>query len=116
MDMEPEAKFICLKLITGEVVMGLLESENDDYYNLEEPVNLSYDFDQDGNFGLKFIPFMSFCGQKLFTFNRRYIIMALEPKPETIEFYNEFQLFRVEEDDDTSVIDFSGIFDKKKLH
>lgn len=112
-----EPKFICLKLVTGEVVMGLLESENEDYFNLEEPVNLSYDFDQDGNFGLKFVPFMSFCDQKVFTFNRRYIIMAIEPKDETVEFYNEFQLVRDSEDgDESGIVDLSGLFDKKTLH
>lgn len=114
-------KYICLKLTTGEVVMGLVESINDDYFNLEEPVNLSYDFDHDGNFGLKFVPFMSFCDQKVFTFNRKHVIMNSEPKAETIEYYNEFQLVRDsdEDDSDTGVVDLSGLFnkiDKKKLH
>ena len=113
-----EQNFICLKLVTGEVVMGILESENDDYYNIEEPVNLSYDFDRNGNFGLKFVPFMSFCDQTVFTFNRKHVIMALEPKEETIEFYNEFQLVRDfdDEDADSGVVDLSGLFDRKKLH
>jgi hypothetical protein len=114
-------RYICLKLITGEVVMGIVESINDDYFNLEEPVNLSYDFDKNGNFGLKFIPFMSFCDQNVFTFNRKHVIMDLEPKEETIEFYNEFQLVRDIDDDmdDTGVVDLSELFnniDKKKLH
>jgi hypothetical protein len=122
MDMESEAKYICLKLVTGETVMGVVESVNDDYFNIEEPVNISYDYDEDGNFGLKFVPYMSWCDKTLFTFNRRFVIMDAEPKTETIEFYKEFQLVRYEDedDDDSGVIDLSSlydkVYDKKKLH
>ena len=120
--MDLEAKYICLKLITGEAVMGLVESINDDYFNIEEPVNISYDFDKDGNFGLKFFPYMAWCDKTVFTFNRKFVIMDIEPKPETIEFYKEFQTVQHDDemDDDSGDIDLSNLYDKsydkKKLH
>jgi hypothetical protein len=43
--------------------------------------------------------------------------MAIEPKHETVEFYNEFQLVRDSEDgDESGIVDLSGLFDKKTLH
>jgi len=120
--MDSEAKYICLKLVTGESIMGLVESINDHYFNIEEPVNISFDFDKDGNFGLKFVSYMSWCNKTVFTFNRKFVIMDVEPKPETIEFYKEFQTIENDDemDDDSVVVDLSNlynkVYDKKKLH
>ena len=109
-------KHICLKLVTGEVIMGLVESVNDEFFNLEEPVNLSYDYDVNGNFSLKFVPYMGFCDQQVFTFNKKYVMMYLNPKQEVVGFYNEFNMSRKLEDDISDLFDISEYLDKSKLN
>lgn len=84
-------KYLCIKLITGEELIGTTEfEEGDEFVNLEDPVKISNGYDSEGNFGLRFTHFMSYCEERLFTFKHRDIILYSKPTDGLIKYYNEY--------------------------
>lgn len=83
--------YICIKLVTGEELVGITESDlNDEFINMESPVEVSSGYDAQGNYGLKFGMFMSYSDEKLFTFKRKDIILYCKPNNSMIRYYEEF--------------------------
>lgn len=84
-------KHICIKLVTGEELIGTTESdlESTDPVNLDNPFRLTSGFDEIGNYGIKIAAFMSYCDDTLFTFNPKHIILYSYPTPELVSYYEE---------------------------
>lgn len=83
-------KTICFKLTTGEELIAQVESEDDEYLNVLDPVVLSQDYNYYGEFGLKFLNFMPYSNDSLFTFKKKYIITHIEPSKKVLQYYTKF--------------------------
>jgi len=109
-------EYRCLKLMTGETLIGVLESEDtDEYINISSPIQIEYGYDQKGNFGLKFLPFMSYCDTDLFTFKRSHVILILKPTKNTIDYYITYCRVKstediMEDEDEINISDFAKSF------
>jgi hypothetical protein len=86
-------KTICFKLITGEEIIAKIDSEDDQYLNVSDPVKLSYEYDfYSGEYGLKFLNFMPYSEEMLFTFDRKYIITYIQPSDKMLKYYVKYLL------------------------
>jgi hypothetical protein len=86
-------KTICFKLITGEEIIAKIDSEDDQYLNVSDPVKLSYEYDlYTGEYGLKFLNFMPYNDEMLFTFDRKYIITYIQPSDKMLKYYMKYLL------------------------
>ena len=100
--------YICIKLVTGEELVGTIESEPDEYVNIENPIEVSFGFDAEGNYGIKLGMFMSYCEEKLFTFKARDIILYNKPGEKMIRYYEEFlKRYTSPEEDEPDMDSFS---------
>lgn len=94
-------KYICLKLITGEEIIGQTESEhNDEYINIENPVKVTHAVDAHGNHGISFISFMSYCEKSTFTLKPKDVILYLAPTENMVEYYKDYMSRRGDQSDD----------------
>lgn len=94
-------KYICLKLITGEEIIGKTESEhNDEYINIENPVKVTHAVDSQGNHGITFLSFMSYCENTAFTLKPKDVILYLAPTDNMIEYYKDYMSKRGDPSDD----------------
>lgn len=86
------------KLSTGEELIGTADVSTLDegFINIEDPLVLLTDISS-GLYTLQFLPFMSYCPEKLFTFKSSSIITYSTPSEYLIQRYNEYK--RVESDD-----------------
>lgn len=85
-------EYVCMKLITGETVIGILDSRCEEGLTIEKPVGVSYDIDHNGNCGIKYVNYMGFSDETLFTFKHRCIILESKASDESIKFYKSFVL------------------------
>lgn len=83
-------KTICFKLSTGEELIAQVDSEDDEYLNVLDPVILSQDYNYYGEFGLKFLNFMPYSNDSLFTFKKKYVITYTEPSEKVLQYYTKF--------------------------
>jgi hypothetical protein len=91
-------KYICLKLNTGDEIIGETDSEhNDEYINIENPVKITHATDSRGNHGISFISFMSYCENSVFTFKQKDVILYLVPTDSMIEYYKDYMSRRAEQ-------------------
>lgn len=102
---------ICIKLVSGEEVIGLTESNhNDEYINLEDPVKIVHGVDEEGNYGIRFLSFMSYCENSLFTFRQRDVILYMSPTENMIGYYKDYMSRRGDpeglETDELDIDDF----------
>jgi hypothetical protein len=93
-------KYICLKICTGEEIVGLTESDpqTDEFINVEDPVKVNHALDPEGNFGIRFSHFMPFSEERLFTFKRKDVILYSKPTTGLIKYYDEYFKNSHEED------------------
>jgi hypothetical protein len=84
-------KYICLKISTGEELVGTTESEhNDEVINIEDPIRIVPGHDDEGNYGLRLTTFMPFVEDSLFTFKRKDVILYNKPTENLIEYYKDY--------------------------
>jgi len=105
-------KYICLKLITGEEIIGKTESEhNDEYINIENPVTITHATDAHGNHGISFFAFMSYCENNIFTFRLKDVILYLVPTDSMTSYYKDYMSRRGDpsDDDDVDEVDLNSI-------
>lgn len=101
-------KTICFKLISGEDIIAKVDSEDDEYLTVVDPVMLSYEFDMTGEYGLKFMSFMPYGDEMLFTFKRKHIITNIEPSDKMVKYYTKY-LLASEEQEMSSFPKFTSI-------
>ena len=85
-------KLICFKLVSGDELIAKVETEDDDWLNVTDPVKLTHEYDPYGEYGLKFISFMPYNEGILFTFHKKYVITVIEPSDKMISYYSKFLL------------------------
>ena len=78
-------KTVCFKLVSGEELIAKIDSEDDQYLNVVDPIELSYEYDGRGDYGLKFFHFMPYSTENLFTFDRKYIITYIQPSEKMLK-------------------------------
>lgn len=86
-------KCICLKFVSGEEIIGMLDGEIEgkpEYFNVVDPVKITAGYDTEGNFGIRLHGFMSYCEQSLFTFVSKDVIVYSEPTKQMIEYYQDY--------------------------
>jgi hypothetical protein len=81
--------YLSIKLVSGEELIGELESK-EDYINLLNPVQILQDYTSDGYSIVKFIPYMTWVENELFTFNHKYVIVACNPNEKLIKYYKQY--------------------------
>lgn len=85
-------KTICFKLVSGEELIAKVDTEDEQYLNVANPVELSYEYDGGGDYGLKFFHFMPYGTENLFTFDRKYIITYIQPSEKMLKYYTKYLL------------------------
>jgi hypothetical protein len=85
-------KIICFKLISGEDLIAKVDSEDDEFLTVVDPVLLSYEYDTSGDYGLKFMSFMPYGDEMVFTFKRKHVITNIEPSDKMIKYYTKYLL------------------------
>jgi hypothetical protein len=94
-------KTICFKLISGDELIAKVDSEDDEYLTVEDPVTLSYEYDaRNGDYGLKFMSFMPHGDEMVFTFKRKHVITYIEPSEKMIKYYTKYLLASTEQEMD----------------
>ena len=83
-------KHVILKLNTGEEIIGATNSdlELDENINIENAMNIVYRPDENGNYVIKLIDFMTCSEERLFTFNKKYVILYCIPSKSVIDYYS----------------------------
>lgn len=72
---------IAIKLVSGSEVMGYIDSEDDEYVNIDQPIEVVQ------SDSLYLMPFMSYCEESLFTFRRKDIMVISKPSVYTQTLY-----------------------------
>lgn len=82
---------ICIKLCTGEELIGQTDSDilDDIYINLTDVLQIVADVDE-GYYSLHFAPWMPYTEENLYTFRRRDIITILTPSARLLAKYEEY--------------------------
>lgn len=83
-------KTICFKLISGEELIAQVDSEDSEYLTVCNPVTLSYEYDSYGDYGLKFMNFMPYGSELVFTFARKHIITYIDPSEKILKYYTKY--------------------------
>lgn len=94
-------KILCFKLSTGEELIAKVDSEDDQYLTVVDPVTLAYTYDQYGEYGLKFMHFMPYGDEMVFTFSQRNIITYIEPSDKMLKYYTRYLLSSDESESET---------------
>lgn len=84
--------YVCLKLTTGEHVVGVLDTTCEEFITIENPVCLEYGFDNDANLGIKFMLYMPYSDETVYTFQRKYVILESNLSEKIQKYYNAFIL------------------------
>lgn len=108
-------KCVCLKLVSGEELIGMIEGDHDEYFNLVEPVKINPGYDTEGNFGLRLFSFMSYCEENLFTFTKKDVMLYSSPTKEMIKYYEDYLSRRTGLNDEELDIDMQEM-QSKSLH
>ena len=108
-------KCICLKLVSGEELIGMVDSESEDHFNITDPVKISPGYDTEGNFGIRLFSFMSYCEENLFTFTKKDVMMYSSPTKEMMKYYQDYLSRRSDFNDDELDIDMYEV-QSKSLH
>lgn len=93
-------KTVCFKIITGEELIAKVDTEDEEYLSVIDPVALSYEYDHNGEYGLKFMHFMPYGEEMLFTFRRKDIITNIEPSDKMLKYYTRYLLAAEEKETD----------------
>lgn len=89
-------KIILLKLITGEELIGVSESDlNDDVINIDNPAIIIQGLNQNAEYSFKLLRFMPYTTDSLFSFSKKHIILICEPESSIIEYYKDFEKERI---------------------
>lgn len=91
----------CFKLISGEELIAKIDTEDDQYLTVSDPVTLSYEYDKYGEYGLKFMHFMPYGDEMLFTFRRKDIITYIEPSDKMLKYYTRYLISADEKETDS---------------
>lgn len=83
-------EYVSLKLVSGQEIIGAVDSSSDESFNLTEPVEIVHDYNEQGYSIVKFIPFMTWVDDELFTFNRKHVIIGCNPTKKLIDYYNQY--------------------------
>ena len=105
-----EKQYVCLKLTNGDTIIGILDTECDEYITIDNPTILEYGYDLEGNLGIKFILYMPYSTETLFTFAQKYVMLKGDVSSRIQEYYDSFITAESQKDEG-----FSGI-DKSKLN
>lgn len=81
------SKFVAMKLVTGEEVIGEVINWEENFVMIEEPYSINYMPTAEGKYGIKFIPFAPYSDEKLFTFGFRNVIFTTTPSEEVVKHY-----------------------------
>ena len=83
-------EYVSLKLITGQELIGLVDSSCEESISIVNPVEIVHDFDESGYSLVKFVSFMTWVENELFTFNHKHVIMSCNPTKKLIDYYNQY--------------------------
>ena len=111
-------KHVILKLNTGEEVIGKTDSnlELDESINLEDAMNIVYRPDDNGNYIIKLIDFMTCSEERIFTFNKKYVILYCIPSKNVIDYYKSvvsFDGIKIDDKPKENVIDMQTLVNQK---
>ena len=84
---------IALKLITGEDVLGELETESETQIVIETPVGITVVRGKDGNPSIGFSPFPLHAEPKTgnkFTFSKKHVVYSYTPAEDFINNYKQY--------------------------
>lgn len=84
-------KILCFKLITGEELIAQIDSEDDEWLTVVNPVSILQTI-YDGKYILSFTEFMNYNEEMLFTFKQKHVITSIIPSEEVIKYYTQFLL------------------------
>jgi hypothetical protein len=85
-------KILALKLITGEDVLGEIESESETEFVFENPVGIAVVRGKDGTPNIGFSPFPIHAEQKsgaTIAINKKNVVYSYEPAQDFIDNYNQ---------------------------
>lgn len=100
-------EYISLKLVTGQEIIGTVDSSCDEAFNLMEPVEIVHDYNEQGYSIVKFVPYMTWVDDELFTFNRKHVIISCNPNKKLIGYYDQY-VKSLKESEFDNVIDGYG--------
>lgn len=82
-------EYLSVKLISGQELVGEVDSKTD-YLNLTNPVEIQHDYDSSGYSIVKFVPFMTWVENELFTFDYKHVIVIGTPNEKLIKYYKQY--------------------------
>ena len=81
----------CIKLRTGEEIIGVVDSECDEYVTLDEPCIITHGYTGEGLYGLKLAEFMiDYIKDDFISFERKDIMIDTEPNLVMTTFYSKY--------------------------
>lgn len=110
-----------IKMITGEEIIGDLDSDTEDYLILDNPMHVDYFYDPINGLGMKLSPYMPTIKHRLFTLSKKHVIFYSETDESTSEYYEKCSSVKPTYSEGPSIlneadyVDLSNI-DKKKLN
>ncbi len=109
------SNMICIKLRTGEEIMGQLDTDCDAFVSISDPVKIMYGYDAEGYYGLRMQRFMSYTVDDLYTFNNNDIVLTATPSDDIIALYSSYlETIRKSEQDDREADSLNSSL--KRLH
>lgn len=102
-------EYVCLKLTNGDTIIGMLDTECDEYITVDNPTILEYGHDHEGNLGIKFLLYMPYSTETLFTFAQKYVMLKGDVSQRIQDYYESFIMAENEKDGIPTI-------DKSKLH
>lgn len=80
---------VCLKLMSGEEVVGKLMERNIEYIKLKDVASIvMMPGGQSGQVGLGLMPFLPYAESKAFHFNRQFVVIDFDPNIDMLNNYN----------------------------
>lgn len=82
-------KIVCLKLTSGEEVIGKLDKDTDVTIDLKDVASIvMMPGGQHGQVGLGLMPFLPYAEDKAFAFNKSFVMVQFEPGVDMLNNYN----------------------------
>lgn len=82
-------KIVCLKLSSGEEVVGKLIERHNDFIQLKDVASIiMMPGGQSGQVGLGLMPFLPYSDDKTFSFYRSFIMVDFDPNTDMLNNYN----------------------------
>jgi hypothetical protein len=82
-------KIVCLKLTSGEEVVGKFQNETSTTIDLKDVASIvMMPGGQQGQVGLGLMPFLPYADDKAFPFNKSFVMVQFEPGVDMLNNYN----------------------------